>query len=143
MAPSSWPDHPQPPGASIVGPARPFRMKQGCLGKGRHQGRGHRSEGFPGCLAKGVDAADAGRHPGHLPRDPGGFPVDPHRPTPRSLRRRCLTSQRASWKWAARWPDFTVAFHADAHHRASPDGGEYVTICEWPPDSGDQVTPES
>jgi len=21
-----------------------------------------------------------------------------------------------------------VAFHADAHHRASPDGGEYVTI---------------
>ena len=21
--------------------------------------------------------------------------------------------------------------------------GEYVTICEWPPDSGDQVTPES
>ena len=30
---------------------------------------------FPGCLAKGVDAADADRHPEHLPHDPGGFPA--------------------------------------------------------------------
>ena len=36
---------------------------------GRHQGRGHRGEGFPRCLAKGVDAADADRYPRHLPHD--------------------------------------------------------------------------
>ena len=77
------PDHPQPPMASIVGPARLVRMEQGCRGEGRHQGRGHRGEGFPGCLAKGVDAADADRHPGHLPHDPGGLPAAQAEPSTR------------------------------------------------------------
>ena len=69
--------------ASIVGPARLVRMEQGCRGEGRHQRRGHRGEGFPGCLAKGVDAADADRHPGHLPHDPGGLPAAQAEPSTR------------------------------------------------------------
>ena len=97
------PDHPQPRGASTVGPAHLVRMEQGCPVECRDRRRGHWGECLPGCMAKGVDAADADRHLGHLPHNPGCFPAAQAEPPTRHGDARLLPGTERSGREPGGW----------------------------------------